>query len=87
MLRFALFFCLGLAIHGQMVFERRSPDPAQVAKLLQLMSSLKVTLSKSVIPETIFSKPGTPLDRMRNAFGCHSGDGRLQILMTTTIRQ
>ena len=43
MLKFAILICLGLAAtaHAQ-YFERRSPDPDQVAKLLQLMSSLKV---------------------------------------------
>ena len=87
MLRFALIFCLGLAIHGQLVFDRRSPDPAQVAKLLQLMSSLKVIFSREFTSVANFSKLGTRLDRMPNAFGCHSRDGRLQTLMTTTTHQ
>ena len=44
MLKFALLVCLGLTATAQYaVFDRRSPDPDQVAKLLQLMSSLKVS--------------------------------------------
>ena len=42
MIKLALLMCLSLTAQGQYAFERRSPDPAQVAKLLQLMSSLKV---------------------------------------------